>query len=123
MSFCFKIYGTSYLKSLLEPLIQPLMHQSEGSEEAKSYEVDPARIEEGEESDSFRCHGARSSPNARPTRSRSCCSATKSHVSRGTQPESNVSFNKVQWLQFSARDMVMLNIITKCNGLVASELN
>ena len=51
MSFCFKIYGTSYLKSLLEPLIQPLMHQSEGSEEAKSYEVDPARIEEGEEID------------------------------------------------------------------------
>jgi neurofibromin 1 len=47
MSFCFKIYGTSYLKSLLEPLILPLM--DEGN--AKSYEVDPTRIDEGEEID------------------------------------------------------------------------
>lgn len=53
MSFCFKIYGTSYLKSLLEPLIQPLMDQSEGEggTVAVSYEVDPARIEEGEQID------------------------------------------------------------------------
>ena len=46
MAFCFKIYGTSYLKSLLEPLIRPLVEQPE--EKEISYEVDPARVSEEE---------------------------------------------------------------------------
>ncbi|RWS29482.1 neurofibromin-like protein, partial [Leptotrombidium deliense] len=45
MAFCFKIYGTSYLKSLLEPLIKPLVEQITSS---LSYEVDTARLDEGE---------------------------------------------------------------------------
>ncbi|KAL0113512.1 hypothetical protein PUN28_012574 [Cardiocondyla obscurior] len=40
MSFCFKIYGTSYLQSLLEPLIKPLL-----DEPTISFEVDSARID------------------------------------------------------------------------------
>lgn len=45
MAFCFKIYGTSYLKSLLEPLIKQLMD----SPSATSYEVDSARFDENDE--------------------------------------------------------------------------
>ncbi|XP_012162697.1 neurofibromin isoform X2 [Ceratitis capitata] len=44
MAFCFKIYGASYLQNLLEPLIQPLL-----DDPSTSYEVDPARLEPGED--------------------------------------------------------------------------
>ncbi|XP_042235752.1 neurofibromin-like isoform X1 [Homarus americanus] len=44
MSFCFKIYGASYLHNLLEPLIRPLMEDC-----AYSYEVDPARLDPTED--------------------------------------------------------------------------
>ncbi|XP_077511291.1 neurofibromin 1 isoform X3 [Amblyomma americanum] len=44
MAFCFKIYGASYLHSLLEPLVQPLL-----TPEGPSYEVDPARVDEHED--------------------------------------------------------------------------
>lgn len=47
MAFCFKIYGTSYLKALLEPLIKPLVADQPTNN--LSYEVDPARLEEGED--------------------------------------------------------------------------
>ncbi|XP_065570505.1 neurofibromin-like isoform X3 [Artemia franciscana] len=40
MAFCFKMYGSSYLHNLLEPLIRPLL---DGSEPAV-FEVDPARL-------------------------------------------------------------------------------
>lgn len=40
MAFCFKIYGASYLQTLLEPLITPLL-----DEPFVSFEVDPARLE------------------------------------------------------------------------------
>jgi len=40
MAFCFKIYGASYLQGLLEPLIRPLL-----SETNVSFEVDPARLD------------------------------------------------------------------------------
>ncbi|GAB0093775.1 neurofibromin [Sergentomyia squamirostris] len=43
MAFCFKIYGSSYLQSLLEPLIRPL------DEYSASFEVDPARLEPAED--------------------------------------------------------------------------
>ncbi|XP_024879797.1 neurofibromin isoform X3 [Temnothorax curvispinosus] len=43
MSFCFKIYGTSYLQGLLEPLIKPLL-----DEPTISFEVDSARIDPNE---------------------------------------------------------------------------
>lgn len=43
MSFCFKIYGTTFLRSLLEPLIKPLMDAPPPN---ISYEVDSARFEE-----------------------------------------------------------------------------
>lgn len=43
MSFCFKIYGTEYLKSLLEPLILPLTE-----DDSASYEIDPNRVPEGD---------------------------------------------------------------------------
>uniref|UniRef100_T1J6E5 Neurofibromin n=1 Tax=Strigamia maritima TaxID=126957 RepID=T1J6E5_STRMM len=43
MAFCFKIYGASYLHNLLEPLITPLIQQP-----YLSYEVDPARLNDGE---------------------------------------------------------------------------
>ena len=46
MAFCFKIYGTSYLKSLLEPLIRPLV---ESQDHVVSYEIDMARLEPGED--------------------------------------------------------------------------
>lgn len=39
MAFCFKIYGASYLQNLLEPLIRPLLEESN-----QSFEVDPARF-------------------------------------------------------------------------------
>jgi hypothetical protein len=39
MAFCFKIYGASYLQNLLEPLIRPLLEESN-----QSFEVDPARL-------------------------------------------------------------------------------
>ncbi|KAF2884403.1 hypothetical protein ILUMI_21782, partial [Ignelater luminosus] len=44
MAFCFKIYGASYLQTLLEPLIKPLL-----DEPNCSFEVDPARIETTED--------------------------------------------------------------------------
>lgn len=40
MAFCFKIYGASYLQSLLEPLIRPLIDDPN-----TNFEVDPARLE------------------------------------------------------------------------------
>ncbi|XP_018362342.1 PREDICTED: neurofibromin isoform X1 [Trachymyrmex cornetzi] len=43
MSFCFKIYGTSYLQGLLEPLITPLLDNS-----TIHFEVDSARIDPNE---------------------------------------------------------------------------
>ncbi|XP_064460461.1 neurofibromin-like isoform X2 [Ornithodoros turicata] len=46
MAFCFKIYGASYLHSLLEPLVHPLL--AEGAPQV-GYEVDPARLDEGED--------------------------------------------------------------------------
>lgn len=46
MAFCFKIYGNSYLKALLEPLIRPLIEQSNPM---LSYEVDQARLDEAED--------------------------------------------------------------------------
>lgn len=46
MAFCFKIYGASYLHSLLEPLVQPLLADAPPS---PGYEVDPARVEEHED--------------------------------------------------------------------------
>ncbi|KAK9889237.1 hypothetical protein WA026_004512 [Henosepilachna vigintioctopunctata] len=44
MAFCFKIYGASYLQTLLEPLIRPLLDDS-----GYSFEVDPARLEINED--------------------------------------------------------------------------
>lgn len=44
MAFCFKIYGASYLQSLLEPLITPLL-----SDPLTSFEVDSARIDASED--------------------------------------------------------------------------
>ncbi|XP_035709221.1 neurofibromin isoform X4 [Folsomia candida] len=44
MSFCFKIYGASYLQNLLEPLIRPLLN-----EPTLFYEVDPARLESNDD--------------------------------------------------------------------------
>ncbi|KAF5281228.1 hypothetical protein FQR65_LT14821 [Abscondita terminalis] len=44
MAFCFKIYGASYLQTLLEPLIKPLLEDPNCS-----FEVDPARIELNED--------------------------------------------------------------------------
>lgn len=44
MAFCFKIYGASYLQSLLEPLIRPLLDNP-----SCSFEVDPARLELNED--------------------------------------------------------------------------
>jgi len=38
MAFCFKIYGFNYLQNLLEPLIGPLLEETN-----QSFEVDPAR--------------------------------------------------------------------------------
>lgn len=40
MAFCFKIYGASYLRELLEPQILPLLHEPN-----INFEVDPARLE------------------------------------------------------------------------------
>ncbi|KAK3870094.1 hypothetical protein Pcinc_024645 [Petrolisthes cinctipes] len=44
MSFCFKIYGMTYLHNLLEPLIRPLV-----DDPGTSYEVDPARLDPAED--------------------------------------------------------------------------
>ncbi|KAK7864725.1 hypothetical protein R5R35_013611 [Gryllus longicercus] len=44
MAFCFKIYGASYLQSLLEPLIKPLLDET-----IMSFEVDPARLDTTED--------------------------------------------------------------------------
>ncbi|KAJ8930048.1 hypothetical protein NQ314_017213 [Rhamnusium bicolor] len=44
MAFCFKIYGASYLQTLLEPLIRPLL-----DDPSCSFEVDPARLEPNED--------------------------------------------------------------------------
>jgi len=44
MAFCFKIYGASYLQTLLEPLIQPLLDAP-----VRSFEVDPARLSASED--------------------------------------------------------------------------
>ncbi|CAH2003701.1 unnamed protein product [Acanthoscelides obtectus] len=44
MAFCFKIYGASYLQTLLEPLISPLLDYP-----LCSFEVDPARLEPNED--------------------------------------------------------------------------
>ncbi|KAF7274462.1 hypothetical protein GWI33_012883 [Rhynchophorus ferrugineus] len=44
MAFCFKIYGASYLQTLLEPLIRPLL-----DEPSQSFEVDPARLDSNED--------------------------------------------------------------------------
>ncbi|XP_071054810.1 neurofibromin isoform X2 [Onthophagus taurus] len=44
MAFCFKIYGASYLQTLLEPLISPLLEELNCS-----FEVDPARLEDNED--------------------------------------------------------------------------
>ncbi|XP_063221252.1 neurofibromin isoform X4 [Bacillus rossius redtenbacheri] len=46
MAFCFKIYGASYLQSLLEPLIGPLLDDI-----SQSFEVDPARLDPTEDID------------------------------------------------------------------------
>ncbi|EFN88549.1 Neurofibromin [Harpegnathos saltator] len=43
MAFCFKIYGSSYLQNLLEPLITPWMNDS-----TISFEIDDARISSNE---------------------------------------------------------------------------
>lgn len=45
MAFCFKIYGSSYLQALLEPLIRPLLEDSNIS----NFEVDQARLEPNED--------------------------------------------------------------------------
>ena len=39
MAFWFKIYGTSYLHNLLQPILTPLMGNP-----SMSFEVDPARL-------------------------------------------------------------------------------
>ncbi|XP_040072137.1 neurofibromin [Ixodes scapularis] len=50
MAFCFKIYGASYLHTLLEPLVQPLLSEAScGAAPPPGYEVDPARVEEAED--------------------------------------------------------------------------
>ncbi|XP_069683037.1 neurofibromin isoform X4 [Periplaneta americana] len=49
MAFCFKIYGASYLQSLLEPLIRPLLEETN-----QSFEVDPARLDPTEDIDENR---------------------------------------------------------------------
>ena len=46
MAFCFKIYGQGYLCELLNPLI---MEMFESYKQPISYEVDPARLESGEQ--------------------------------------------------------------------------
>ncbi|XP_074643053.1 neurofibromin-like [Tubulanus polymorphus] len=48
MVFGFKIYGQSYLRNLLNPLIMDLLAEEK---QLLSYEVDSARLEEGEEED------------------------------------------------------------------------
>ncbi|CAK1546446.1 unnamed protein product [Leptosia nina] len=46
MAYCFKIYGHTYLQSLLEPIINSLLEQPE-----LSFEVDPARLDPSEDID------------------------------------------------------------------------
>lgn len=45
MTFCFKIYGSTYLKNMLEPLIKPLLDSPTNI----SYEVDSARFDENDD--------------------------------------------------------------------------
>ena len=49
MAFCFKIYGATYLQGLLEPLIQDLIDSTRDDPTAGSFEVDPTKIEAGED--------------------------------------------------------------------------
>lgn len=49
MAFCFKIYGATYLQGLLEPLIQDLIDNAENDSKSATFEVDPTRIEQGED--------------------------------------------------------------------------
>ena len=49
MAFCFRIYGNSYLKSLLEPLLKRLLDKP-----LISYEVDQARLDKNEDIDENR---------------------------------------------------------------------
>lgn len=49
MSFCFRIYGNGYLKSLLEPLLKQLLDRP-----LLSYEVDAARLDKSEDIDENR---------------------------------------------------------------------
>jgi neurofibromin 1 len=50
MAFCFKIYGATYLQGLLEPLIQDLIDNADSGESAAlTFEVDPMRLETGED--------------------------------------------------------------------------
>jgi len=53
MAFCFKIFGATYLQGLLEPLIQELIDKNAEEEGARltTFEVDPTRLEEGEDID------------------------------------------------------------------------
>ncbi|KPM02360.1 neurofibromin-like protein [Sarcoptes scabiei] len=49
MAFCFKIYGNTYLKNLLEPLIKPLIDSSTTTTAfATSYEVDSTRFDDND---------------------------------------------------------------------------
>ena len=41
MTFCFKIYGASYINSLLEPLIKPLLKPENVN---TPFELDPSRL-------------------------------------------------------------------------------
>ncbi|XP_002734096.2 neurofibromin-like, partial [Saccoglossus kowalevskii] len=45
MAFCFKVYGSSYLHTLLEPLVKEMLTPERQN---ISYEVDPTRLEPGE---------------------------------------------------------------------------
>ena len=53
MSFCFKIYGNGYLKSLLEPLLKPQLLEKPLLSYV-SYEVDSARLDKNEDIDENR---------------------------------------------------------------------
>jgi neurofibromin 1 len=51
MAFCFKIFGATYLQGLLEPLIQDLIdkHFEEDGASLTTFEVDPTRLQAGED--------------------------------------------------------------------------
>lgn len=46
MTFCFKIYGASYINSLLEPLIKPLLKPENVN---TPFELDPSRLNDGDD--------------------------------------------------------------------------